>query len=88
MTANQWEAGFFMGPGLGCGAVTALGGDDGSKMAHPPSGTRTDGIQSKTLQRAEADSIPRGWKASFQARQIGGGKNHSEKFLNDIRGVS
>ena len=47
MTTNQWEAGVFMGPGLGCGAVTALGGDDGSKVAHPPSGTRTDGIQSK-----------------------------------------
>lgn len=66
MTANQWEAGVFMGPGWGCGAVTALGGDDGSKMAHPPSGTSTDGVQSKTLERAEADSIPRSGKLVFK----------------------
>lgn len=51
-----------------------------------PSSTGTNGLQSKTLQRAEADSIPRGQKASSQARQIGGGKDHSEKFI-DIRGV-
>lgn len=86
MMANHWEARVFAGPGWGCGAVMALGGDDGSKMAHPPSGTGTNGLQGKTLQRAEADGIPRGRKASSQARQIGRGKDHSEKFI-DVRGV-
>lgn len=81
MTANQWEARVFTGPARGCGAVMALGGDDGSKMAHAPSSPGIDGIQSKPFQRAEADGIPWGRKASFQARQIGGGKNHSENFI-------
>ena len=67
MTTNQWEAGVFMGPGLGCGAVMALGGDDGSKVAHPPSGTRTDGIQSKTLEKGGGrQHSPGGGKLVFK----------------------
>lgn len=91
MTANQWEARVFTGPVRGCGAVMALGGDDGSKMAHAPSSPGIDGIQSKPLQRAEAHGIPWGRKTSFQARQIGGGKITlkillKKKFI-DIRRV-